>query len=664
MIARCGLGWMAGLLCFVLGTSGAAQTAAIEEQLQLELLRLRLQQLQWAQPTNSPLPRQAKPRVGAMPTGAVAQLGNNRLRHGGQLTCLLFSPDSKRLLSGGMDGMLRCWSVATGDELANYHLAQTPTSLRWLANGSQLVVIADTHVQIHDATRLTPITRLATGGDDELDISADGKLIVALVAKDVAHVLEVESGLPKLELPGEGRFALLPDGKRVARVDDHGLVTLYQLAGGKPVARLNHGSPITGYVFSPDGKQLVTGSTNPETVKVWDIETSKLVTEIAGITTPRAWLSRNSIAVADSRGAGIYDLSDNKWMGLIRGVTGQWAVSPDGTKLASTDGQGLRIRLWDLPTGKELHAESTTFPNPALLLPTSDGQAVSIVASDLVYRWSIDKPQASPIGKLPGAAVTACVGGKRLVIATTNDLFIYDDFDPAKPFADKPSRRLTEHAANCRSVAISNDGKWVAYSGDAQRIVIADAATGKTHRVLPTQTLGLAMAFTPDGEKLAVLGRDAYLRLWSVTAPDGNDSPLWSTRIQRGTRGTVAISPNGKRIAASSSTRVTIVETDTGQEVFSLDRVQLDDGVCQHVAFSHDGQRLITASAGVSGAIHVWDVATQSLVTRFTTGYGSVTRMGLFPDGNRIVSSGAEETVTVWDLSLAQKQDQPKRMKH
>src|SRR5207237_6201113 len=109
-----------------------------------------------------------------------------------------------------------------------------------------------------------------------------------------------------------------------------------------------------------------------------------------------------------------------------------------------------------------------------------------------------------------------------------------------------PARTLTEHAADCRAVAVSPDGKKVAYTGNSSKTVIADAATGKTIRVLPVDTVGLALAFTPDGEKLVMIGRDGFLRLWAAKdVGEGYAGDVWKVRVQRGQKGTIAVSTDG-----------------------------------------------------------------------------------------------------------------------
>ena len=50
-----------------------------------------------------------------------------------------------------------------------------------------------------------------------------------------------------------------------------------------------------------------------------------------------------------------------------------------------TGNGGLRVRLWDLPTGKQLHAENDSFPDPALMVGTPDGRAMFLLATDTAF---------------------------------------------------------------------------------------------------------------------------------------------------------------------------------------------------------------------------------------------------------------------------------------
>jgi hypothetical protein len=243
---------------------------------------------------------------------------------------------------------------------------------------------------------------------------------------------------------------------------------------------------------------------------------------------------------------------------------------------------------------------------------------------------------------------------------------VYDSFNTAKGLPAKPSRILTQFAGAVKSLAVSPDGKAVAYCGydpavDVEpRLVIADAATGETIREVPKKSNVLALSFSPDSRNLATLDRDPFVRLVRVEPrKDGDEAEVWSTRLQRGPRGAIAFSPDGKLVAASSSAVLDVLDAATGKVQFKLDRYELDDGIFQQVAFSPDSRLLITGSAGMPGAVHVFEVATRTLVRRFNTGLGAIQRLVVFPDGRRAVSAGAEEAITLWDLSFRSGKDAP-----
>src|SRR5262249_12274172 len=159
---------------------------------------------------------------------------------------------------------------------------------------------------------------------------------------------------------------------------------------------------------------------------------------ISGMNIPKGWVGTDSLACASAHDAGVYDLAAKKWAGVIKGISGDFAVSPDGTKLAAT-GSGLRVRLWELPSGKQLHAENDSFPDPSLLVGSADGESLFLLTTDTAYTWKVGADAAKVAGTLPGRAVAAAVGGKTLVVATPDAVLVFANFDPTRPLPAKPT---------------------------------------------------------------------------------------------------------------------------------------------------------------------------------------------------------------------------------
>ena len=147
--------------------------------------------------------------------------------------------------------------------------------------------------------------------------------------------------------------------------------------------------------------------------------------------------------------------------------------------------------------------------------------------------------------------------------------------------------------------------------------------------------------------------------MWDVSAEADEVKEVWKARIQRGLKGAVAFSPDGKYVTAVSTAQLAVFDASEGKNMeeyreplFRAERTS-DNGPVQHATFSPDSKLLQSlARAGMYGRVEVWEVATRGLVRALTTGYGGTSRLCVFPDGLRAASAGAEEAITVWDLTF------------
>ena len=435
----------------------------------------------------------------------------------------------------------KIWDAASGECLRTANLSSIPSAVQFTHDGRLAVEQGDSRIHFLHPDSLKEQFALQSDVGSNFALSPDGRLIAAVNATNVLIVTEIESGLPKLEItldsPASSQFAFLPDGKSIAVAGKKGLVTLYKLAGGKPILSFNHGGPIGGIALSGDGKRLATGGTEPtEVVKIWDIDS------VRGKTNPRpiAEISRCQLSasvVRDRSARGLesqrsgYLRSWQEAVGQLREGS-EWSVEHflrrkdhrlDHSQLAAPARLGCRQRQAIACRERHLRRRRSSRPHTAMA-----GRCF-ILSGDAAYLWKVGRREAMPAGTLPSKAIAAAVGGDRLAVATADAVLVYDDFDPSQPLAAKPSRRLTELAARPRPTAVSPDGKMIAYSGEAARTVIADAATGKTIRVLPTPTIALALSFSPKSDTLAVVGRDGFVRLWPLDTgkAEGGDSDLW-----------------------------------------------------------------------------------------------------------------------------------------
>jgi WD40 repeat protein/tRNA A-37 threonylcarbamoyl transferase component Bud32 len=220
--------------------------------------------------------------------------------------------------------------------------------------------------------------------------------------------------------------------------------------------------------------------------------------------------------------------------------------------------------------------------------------------------------------------------------------------EPIKPEWTLPANgeplTLQGHTDIVRAVAFSPDGKRLASASDDKTVKVWDTPTGEHPRTLKGHDAVVAsICFSPDGKTVASGSYDNTIRLWDAQAGK-------LQRILEGHKNTVTsvcFSPDGKRLASASwDQTIRVWDAQTRRELFKLTQ---QFGTVNSVCFSPDGRRL--ASACGDGVVRVWDVqAGQGQIPLPLKGHqSSVLCVCFSPDGRRLASASTDKTVQVWD---------------
>jgi len=324
------------------------------------------------------------------------------------------------------------------------------------------------------------------------------------------------------------------------------------------------------------------------------------------------------------------------------------AMSPDGKTLASA-GFDKSIRLWQMPTGKEIRAFAAHEDYIPVLAFSPDGNTLASASFDKTIRlWD------------PGTGKEVCVIRGHEAEATAV-AFAPDGAILASASKDKTIRlwqtatgkeiaALKGHEGDVWSLAFVPDGTILASASEDKTIRLWQTTTGKEVRTLQGHDKGVhAVAFAPDGKTLASTGDDHSIRLWETTT----GAEICSLRGRRlRSSGTLTdgwalvFSADGKTLASGVDGALRLWDATTGKET----RVISAEERAHAVAFTPDGKAL--ASAGSSaGKIRLWDTATGKEIHTSQGHWDTVQSVTLAPDGRTLASAGADKTIRLWETA-------------
>jgi WD40 repeat protein/tetratricopeptide (TPR) repeat protein len=190
---------------------------------------------------------------------------------------------------------------------------------------------------------------------------------------------------------------------------------------------------------------------------------------------------------------------------------------------------------------------------------------------------------------------------------------------------------------------------WLSFSPEGNLLVTSDPADGaKLWEVASGRRLGLPKeagtcgraAFSPDGRRMLLLGRDGKgVRIWDrVSGQVVGPNPVTEASVHAG------FSPDGRLVFTSGGSQVHLWDAATGRAIASLPRSETGT---VSAAFSPDSRRVL--SYGEDGIARIWDVVA-GRDSGVTMRHGGAISSGSFsPDGRLVLTSGGNYMARVWD---------------
>jgi RNA polymerase sigma factor (sigma-70 family) len=644
-----------------------------------------------------------------LPPGALVRLGSVQFRH--QSAHVVFSADGKTLVSGGLDGAVCFWDIATGKQVERRQL-RTPKG---------------------------PFGRM-----DEVLLAPDGKVCVAWDQREEgfrgkdeeAFLYDTATGKELRRIPtglfSHHRFVFSPDGKVLATaivLGGHDTIRLWDVATGKESLALQLERVIRDLSFSPDSKVLASLAVDG-ILRLWDTTSGR---ELRNVLTEENQ-DRQSLSLAYSpdgkTGAStdrhgtvtLWEAATLKKQETLKPSVANWTsscattYSPDGALLAIAGDKDLV--LWEVAARKERHRLPERKPQTkgGCVAFSPDGKILAFAGVSECHHW--DVARGKQLHSRPGHddgvhSVAVSPDGRSIATAGYNDPTIcLWEAATGKPLS--PSLR---HDGSICSCDFSSDGKLMISGGSDGTLRLLETATGKEVRRFVIKDLNDAPEryelfvchLSSDGKRLAAISRplstaapeNFQLTVWDARTgeflasrpcggflssrftPDGEgvtvdtverlvieDTMTGKERLAMpGDLGyPAAFSPDGKLLAVGvhktstevpggqgpfdrnlSTENVRVAEVATGREIFHI------DGWISFVAFSRDGRVLATVDAR---ALCLWDAITGEPLFRrlWQIGLAPVSALtwiqslAFLPDGRAVVTGMRDGTALVWDL--------------
>ena len=452
------------------------------------------------------------------------------------------------------------------------------------------------------------LTSLALGPDNQLATAGGGEVRLF----DIESKLTLASFAPNKSSVHLLRFS--PQGSLLAVVGSFGRdVELWDTAAHNVVAILPTPDRLDDVAFSPDGRTLA-ASSQTGGVSVWEVVEPEVRVRFAGFDGPtRSLAFRHDGLLALglwkgtmrfwSRGRQLNaGSSPSQTEGVNRPPTdgskeeapardrSAWLAFDDRGRMITVEPEALRVL--DAPP-RCMHSTLVPLPESKgmamsmpMLAASADGRTMAITRGTQVVLWRPNESTPPVVVKPPPAngrprarreipglaggnrqdpfvppwgAIAVSPKGDRLYLLARNggesQCWAIEDSEGGT--GSKSARRLSlpDLSADGTCLALSVNGRLLAVGNRMGGVTVIDTTTGKTRHKLPGSPGGAegfvsSLAFSPDGNYLAVGAEQGHIDLWSLADLAG---PLVRLPGHRGRVSSLAFDAQGDHLASAVS---------------------------------------------------------------------------------------------------------------
>jgi WD40 repeat protein/tRNA A-37 threonylcarbamoyl transferase component Bud32 len=508
--------------------------------------------------------------------GAKGKMLYSVLAHPGGVRGVAFSNTGLQIATAGMDGQVKIWDANLGKLVRGWKAHQTAFSVAFTPDGKKLLSGGEDGAKLWDTTTGTEVVTLpqhkANAGS--VACSADGKHLAAGYGDWKIKIWSMAGAEEHTIQDGNwivNCVAFSPNSSNLAAGLANGPIKVYDVRTGQLLSR--YGSETWDgprcFAYTPDGIGLVAAS------GVYDSSTRKHVGSSV-----RFWSLKDPAylevsMLLEPRGGAVWAVAFNADGSLL-------AWGGDKGVIVLQEPSGRVVRILDGP--KSL-VNLIAFRSDAkqLISGANDGKARvwDVATGECLQTLGLEKTSIQALAYHPGGSMIATASGDKKIRLWN-------------PATGEELRTLEGHQMQVTCVAFSKDGSILVSGSPDDTLKVWDVASGTLMQSLPAHKGVRCAVFSPDGTLLATAGNDFLVKLWEVRTWKeirtlaGHSEPV----------GALAFSADGQRLASASGAFVQageakIWDTASGQELLGLRGINYR--LVHGLAFDPDGSRLALA---------------------------------------------------------------------
>jgi len=539
----------------------------------------------------------------------------------------VFSPKGDMLATFSEDfsehSPVKLWDMTAQREMAVLPHGGEVIAVVFSADGKGLATVCvDGNLRRWDVATRREISRVSVGRVGwRSAFSRDGELLALHNEVGRVELWDVLRGT-RLSVLDDGRqasrcLAVSSNGKMLAAGYAEGRVGLWDL-GRREQVRFLTNSEVDSLALSSDGRTLAVGCMDGR-IKLWEVATGLEIRTLSGHSghIPDITFSADDRMLASASAdqtARLWDVATGQSTTLHGHLNEVWAIAiaPNGrTVVTGTKKDGI-VRLWSTtPKPEEQTTQALAKTKPIWLGPG---------------RFSPD-----------GTAFLAVYADRTVGLWETAGL--------------KETTHFPLEVGDEATLALSPLGKLIALGEPDGAVRLVETSAGREIPGLGPPGAGVwALAFSPDGQKLAAATTDHKLRVWEVASKQVLCEMASRGRKLTGCASAFAFSADGGRLCVSyEDGTAEIFDTATGRRWAFLQKAK--EAIIGTVLLP-DGKT--AATADFTQDVKLWDLNTQKELV--TMGGERLAHMAiaLSPDGQRLAAGGGSEVVRLWDPATRQ----------